>query len=156
MASFHFYAEQGKMLMLCWCWFTKYEYKYKYFEAEWLSERSFLSSVSILHKHGTGIVIFEAAGFGGFSKKLLRILARTWTSRVRGELWKVTFINRNCCSFLSFWNGKTLESLPQSKTDPPRCVWSVSISWWCSSSTICTFNRRIRQCWAILPPSMRS
>ena len=150
MASFHFYAEQGKMLMLCWCW--------KIFWS-WVTRReklgSFLSSLSILHKHGTGIVIFEAAGFGGFSKKLLRILARTWTSRVRGELWKVTFINRNCCSSL-FWNGKTLESLPQSKTDPPRCVWSVSISWWCSSSTICTFNRRIRQCWAILPPSMRS
>ena len=48
-----------------------------YFEARREKLGSFLSSLSILHKHGTGIVIFEAAGFGGFSKKLLRILART-------------------------------------------------------------------------------
>ena len=39
--------------------------------------RHFSSSASILHKHEPGILIFEAAGFGGFSKKLLRILADT-------------------------------------------------------------------------------
>ena len=37
----------------------------------------FSSSASILHKHKPGILIFEAGGFGGFSKKLLRILADT-------------------------------------------------------------------------------